>query len=335
MDLPRSWADLLSARGIDPTGAVATRFEHGESTDVWRVDVPTRSAKEQPADTWVVRRHRPTGPTEELDFELAASAALARAGFPTPAPLPNRSDGTFWTEVDGAPTTLWPFVPGHHPASLADGYGSMDQEIGRGATRLVAKMHQLLHGTELPGRRSPARVPWVAVGSFLASDPHRHPVFAPMLEPLVDAREGTRAAHEVPGVLPSGMVHHDVNAGNLLLDDEGEIVALLDFGDCMQSVLTYELASVIGNFAVDPEHHVDVPAARSLIEAYDEVRTLTVEERRLLPDLLALHAGAETIDVVGGWIADGVVDPRLDDSFSARQFADLVAARDELQSRSW
>lgn len=339
MDLPRSWAALLVDRGIDPAGAAATRFEGGESTEVWRIDAPARpggAGAGGPAVTWVLRRHRPTSPadaargSQELDCELAAASVLASGGFPTPAPLPSRSTGELRGDLEGVPTTVWSFIPGHHPASLEDGYGSATRYPGPDAARLVARMHLLLEGAELPGARSVDRIPWVSVTSFLASDLRRHPVFAPLLDPLAVIHERTRAAHVDPGDLPVGLVHNDVNPGNLLVDDDGAISALLDLGDSMQTLLAYELAPLIGNFAVDEDHHVDVAAARALIAAHDEVRSLSTEERHLLPDLLALHAAAETIGVVGGWVESEAEGTRLTDSFSARQFFDLVAAGADL-----
>ncbi len=317
---PLRWSAFLGDRGVDAHTVAATRLTGGEVNDNWRLTRP------EPRGPVVLRHYRATVVAAELDCELAAVALLSQQGFPTPAPIPG-SGGQLWAVVDGRPAALFTFAAGQHPPRRAGGYGSMDLALGVAAAALVARMHQLLAGADLPGSRSVDRDPWHAIGEFLGGEWANHPVFAPLVEPLRATHELLAPAYADPAGLPIGVVHADVTPVNLLVDESGAITALLDFDDCKQTFLAYEIACLVGGFGRDDHRRLDPDRMRSLIDAYDAVRPLTARERELLPDLLAAYAGAEGVFVLTTWLRNGrpVSDPM--DSYSARLFLDFVAAR--------
>ncbi len=191
-------------------------------------------------------------------------------------------------------------------------------------------MHLALAGKPLPGRRLSSRDPWRRVTAFLGSDLAREPLFASLLDALRDVQERLARLYRLPADLPSGLIHNDVGPPNLLLDDDGSIVALLDFDDCAQTFLAYELGPIAATFGKDDQRRTDLGRLTDLVAAYDSIRPLTPTERAWLPDLLAVGAAAVGIGVLTTWLRNGnaVV---VDDSYSAREFLDLVRLRPTLQ----
>lgn len=300
-----------------------TRLEGGEVNDNWKLTSPD-------GPSWVLRQYGQTADPAELDCELAAVDALAQRGFPTPVPKAVAEER--WQLIDDRPTALFDFVDGRHPQQRSGGYGSLDLELGRAAAGLAARMHLLLADVSLPGQRSPGRDPLHRVDGFLAGDTVERAVFGDLIMPLREIRGRVAALHDDHELLPTGLIHNDISPPNLLLDEDGSVAALLDFDDSAQAFLGYELGPIISNFGKDDNRRIDLNRVAALIAAYDEVRPLSAAERRAVPDLLAIQAGAEGIGVITNWLNTGrvVADPM--ESYSAQQFLDLLAARDDLQS---
>jgi homoserine kinase type II len=321
------WAAFLRDRGVDVAAARVGRLRRGEVNDNWRIEAGS--------GVWVLRHYRVTVDAAELDCELAAVDLLARSGFPTPAPVPAVGVGDqprLWDMVDGRPAALFLFVTGEHPPERAGGYGSMDLELGQNAARLAARMHQILDGQRLPGGRHSARDPWRQIGAFLSGPLVGSDLFAPLISPLRALHNRLAESYSGPATgLPTGLIHNDITPANLFLDTDGEIVALLDFDDSAQTFLAYDLGSIVSTFGKDQHRRVDIDRIVALVGAYASVRDLTRSERTLLPDLLAAHAAAQGIHVLGNWLSAGREVGNPMDSFSAQEFVDLTETRGTLQ----
>jgi Ser/Thr protein kinase RdoA (MazF antagonist) len=321
---PAQWMAFLNARGIDVAAAVVTSLTGGEVNDNWRIDVAD-------GQSWVLRHYQQTSEPAEIDCELAAVDALARSGFPTPAPVLAFGDqGQLWGLVEGRPAAVFAFAGGRHPVEREGGYGSTDLQLGLRSAQLVGRMHLALAGKALPGRRAPSRDPWRRVTAFLESDLTHEPVFARLLDPLRDIQERLAPVYAEPTGMPFGLVHNDVGPTNLLLDDDGTIAALLDFDDCMQTFLAYELGAITSNFGNDEQRRPDVSRLADLVNAYDAVRPLNLRERALIPDLLAVGAAAEGIGVLSNWLR-GSAPVVMEDSYSALGFLELVRLQPTLR----
>ncbi|MFC7622075.1 phosphotransferase [Microlunatus sp. GCM10028923] len=321
------WASFLRDRGVDVSEIRVSRFDRGEVNDNWRID--------SGSDVWVLRHYRLTADAAELNCELAAVDRLAQAGFPTPAPVPAvrvAGEHRLWELVDGRPAALFVFVPGQHPPERDGGYGSMDLELGQDAARLAARMHQILHGQQLPGSRHPTRDPWRQVGAFLTSPLANNDLFSPLIPPLRELHSRLAEIYSVPAPAPqAGLIHNDITPANLLLDTHGQIVAVLDFDDSAQTFLAYDLGSIVSTFGKDQHRRIDLDRIVALVEAYTSVRDLTPGERTLLPDLLAAHAAAQGIHVLGNWLSAGRDIGGPMESHSAQEFLDLVETRSTLR----
>jgi homoserine kinase type II len=314
------WSEFLRARGLDAAKIIPTRLFGGEINDNWRLDIPGSD------HAWVLRHYRATTDADELDCELAAVDHLAAKGFPTPSPA-RSADGGLWEQIDGRPAALFTFVAGNHPPERDGGYGSLDLSVGIKAAVLAARMHVLLADVPLPGRRAPERDPWRYLGVFLAGDQVNEPLFDRLREPLQAVYERLAPVYRDPGDLPSGLIHNDITPPNLLFGDDGEIVALLDFDDSVQTFLGYELATLAGGFGRDAQRNADRTKIARLTAAYESVRPFTPRERQVVPDLLTVAAGADGVRVLTTWLRHGrTVDDPLE-SYSAGLFLELFASR--------
>lgn len=127
--------------------------------------------------------------------------------------------------------------------------------------------------------------------------------------------------------LPRSLVHADINERNVLVDDAGSVVALLDFDDCLDSHLVYDLCSLIGTWGLDEARMLDGPPTRALVAAYERRRSLTNAERETLPLFLLAYLGAHGSEYVENPRRRELFEPGVSESFSARTFIAFEADR--------
>lgn len=270
----------------------------------------------------VLRRYDAT-PPEEVPWELALLRFLTGAGFPT-APLVERPDGGLAATFGGRPVALFRFVQGRHPEGNVP--SAADQ-----AAAVIARLHAVTDGLQLPYPRSRmdsrqrlARFLTWREEQARAPEPELAR-FGAQVEAYAATFAGRLAPHERS--LPRGVVHHDAHAGNLLFDDAGRLVALLDFDDAHESYLLADVAVLLDVWGTDPETHRFSPerAARTL-RSYDRRRPLQPGELELLPDFLALYRLADATSYVASRVQRGVpADRALAD---CGQYAKFVQATD-------
>ena len=80
------------------------------------------------------------------------------------------------------------------------------------------------------------------------------------------------------------MVHHDANDHNVLVDDHGAVVGLIDFGDMLVARQVNELAVTLAYALMDQPDVV--AAAQQVIAGYVSQFALQPDELRVLFDLV-------------------------------------------------
>lgn len=280
----------------------------------------------------VLRRYDVTE-VAEVQFELDLIHYLSEQGFPT-APLLTREDGSLSAQFMERPAALFGFVAGTHPQVE-------DVEIGRQVAATLADLHSLTRDLVLPYERSRTDLQRLEqLCSFV--DVRRQELDDPELPEFVAQIESYRAdfAERITpygAALPVGIVHHDVHAGNVLVDDRDKLVALLDFDEAHPNYLVTDLASLVDAWARGEDGSgIDSARAADLLAAYDQQRSLLAGEWELLPDFIALFylAGAAEY-VLGRWRYD-TTSHAVADSGSYAAFRNLVAGtewRKQLRSR--
>ncbi len=281
----------------------------------------------------VLRRYDAT-PPDEVPWELALLRFLSAKDFPT-ARLVERVDGGLACTLGGRPAALFSFVTGRHPA--CDAPGMVDQVAG-----VIARLHAVTNGLWLPQPRSrmDSRYRLAQFQSWLrerpsASDEPALVSFAAQVEQFAAAFAARLAPHEA--MLPRGVVHHDAHVGNLLCDEAGQIVALLDFDDAHETYLLADVAVLVDVWGTDQETRSFSPVrAAGMVRAYAQHRPLGAAEWELLPDFLALYHLADVTSYVSGRVQAGVPgDQALADCNQYAKFLQHTAApdwRDQLRA---
>jgi 4-aminobutyrate aminotransferase-like enzyme len=85
------------------------------------------------------------------------------------------------------------------------------------------------------------------------------------------------------------VIHTDHCASNTLVDDDGSVTGIIDFGDASWSALVVDLAAVLETVVDGREEDVDefFRVARLALDGYEKVTPLEPDERRIVGELVA------------------------------------------------
>jgi 4-aminobutyrate aminotransferase-like enzyme/Ser/Thr protein kinase RdoA (MazF antagonist) len=130
-------------------------------------------------------------------------------------------------------------------------------------------------------------IPW-DVQHTLASQPMTHFIADPAMRSTVAAVFDRFASSVAPrwGQLRAQLIHGDLHTGNALVDDDGFITGIVDFGDMTHSALVADLASALGTFQFGRTPDESFRVGRLLIDGYQLVTPLEPLELELLTDLM-------------------------------------------------
>jgi Ser/Thr protein kinase RdoA (MazF antagonist) len=283
---------LLAARAIQPKAV--SRLTAGQKN-------VTSLVESTAGDRYVVRQYT-TAVAAEVEYELAAVEYLSARGVPTPPPVRAR-DGSLVGHVGSRPAGVFQFVFGSHPADLGTPF-RQDLELGLRAAALAGQLHQLTWDIGFPGYRSGRLDPLRRINDFLNSPLAALPVLAEATESLARL-SATLSEFYSAGTLPRGLVHNDISAHNLLLDSAKSVAALIDFDDCMDSFLMYDLGRIVEVWGSGPDGRIDPARINQLVDGYSRERTLTTEEKRNVNSLLAAYAAATGVSYLAGKAEQG------------------------------
>ena len=118
-----------------------------------------------------------------------------------------------------------------------------------------------------------------------------------LVEPVLDRYD----AHVAPlwPTLPAQVVHGDMNLGNVLLDDEGYVSGIVDFGDACHTAAVADLAVAIASLMRGRDIDDAFRAARIALDGYASRAPLEPAELDVLGDLVATRMAA--IVTISAW----------------------------------
>jgi homoserine kinase type II len=209
---------------------------------------------------------------EDLPFFLGLMHWLAARGYPTAAPIPDRS-GAILKSLRGKPAALVAFLPG---LSVRRPTVAQCREAGEG----LGWLHLAADG--FSGRRvnSLGQATWSGLFAPLAEA-------ADALKPGLAATvrgDLARFGRDWPKDLPEGIVHADYFPDNVFFVG-GRFAATIDFYFAAWDQLAYDLGAAVNAWCFEADGSFNITRAQAFIEGYERRRTLSPAERAALPIL--------------------------------------------------
>lgn len=256
------------------------RLEKALATQGRRAAYRVRGAR----GCWVVKVTEPDRGEVALRADVITPFYLAKQGFPAPCPLP-AYDGRLYRPYGDSFLYLYEYIEGDHPRPNKDFYCRLGN--------LLARLHSLPASAAVP--RSGYRPAEVLPGVQRELVRISRPDFRLMVNELLEMIERFPSFAEVP----EGIQHSDPYFVNLVENPAGKLY-LIDWDD---SGIAYPLLDVaygvahMCTFTARDRRIWGVPGpdegltwrpdwAEAFLAAYQAVRPLTPNERRLLPDAI-------------------------------------------------
>ncbi|MEJ2541051.1 MAG: aminotransferase class III-fold pyridoxal phosphate-dependent enzyme [Gemmatimonadota bacterium] len=245
-----------------------------------------------PGRRYVLKLGDPGDSLDEIGLEQAAVEAVHAAGIDVGVPrvVPTRGGSPLATfrPPDGPPrpSRLLSFVEG----TLWDDAGPASPSRLREAGGLLGRLPGALAAVESPALRRSHRWDLTKAGALRSSVGQ-----VEGSERRRMAREAFRlwaGAEPFLAELPRGLIHGDVNGGNLLVQGD-RIVGLLDFGDTLVNPLICDLAIAMAYLLLDCENPME--AGAHLVAGYHGVRPLSSAELELLFPLVCGRLGFSVV----------------------------------------
>ncbi len=232
---------------------------------------------------WVLQRLHPIF-AASVNLDIAALTQILRArGVPVPT-IAKSHAGEPWTLVDAGPHAgVWRMLsrlPGHSVAKVPS------PAHAASAARLVATFHDALRGVDhafaftRPGAHdTDAHVAGLQQAIATQAGHRLHAAVADLGATIV------QAWREMPGLapLPPRIVHGDLKIANLLFDDQGVAVGLVDLDTMAWSTIDVELGDAMRSWcnrsAEDEPARLDLDIFAAAMRGYAAGGALTAPER--------------------------------------------------------
>ena len=208
----------------------------------------------------------------ELPWFLGLMEHLCRRGITCPQPVQGR-DGAALRSLAGRPACITTFLPGVWPRRVRPAHCA---PLGAA----LAGLH--LAGADYQPERPNALGPGGWQDLLDRCLPRADEVQYGLGAQLSTALSGILA--QWPAGLPRGHIHADLFPDNVFFLD-GALSGLIDFYFAATDLYAYDLAVCLNAWCFEPDLSFNVTKARSLLRAYEEVRTLSAAERGALPVL--------------------------------------------------
>lgn len=253
-----------------------------------------------------------------LQLQNSLMAFLHKKGFPVPYVIPSK-EGDFISTYKGFQVRLFSYLSGK--SAVADNY---DEELLRNIGTLLGKMDLAVQEFNHPQKKSAS---FFDVQNFLQLQDYLDLVSGD--ETLLIKKLFCRYEEEIihcKKLLRRSMVHNDVNEFNVLSTDAKTVSGIIDFGDF---AYTYH----VNNLAITLTHYLlrqrDVLGNTHIVyQAYNEVFSLTEEEKNVLP--LLVRCRLVTLILLG---LDAIKDDQ-EDEYVQQEVAYSRKALKELSSWS-
>lgn len=208
----------------------------------------------------------------DLPFFMAVMERLAAQGFPAPRPVAAKS-GALIERVAGKPIVVATFLDGMWPRSWGVAHCTALGDA-------LARMHVALEGFAMERANALSVDGWEAlISRRLAQAETLCPGLAATIE-----RDMAEVRAAWPLHLPRGAIHADLFPDNVFFESE-RLTGVIDFYFACTDFLAYDLAICLNAWCFEGEREYSLERANAMIDAYENVRTLSEDERAALPVL--------------------------------------------------
>ncbi len=233
----------------------------------------------------------------QLDMEALAAQRLVLVDPELPVALPWVVPGSaldqddpraYRARIDGADDAHWARMYDRLPGHASVVGSTLSDAAVRDWGAMAARVGRALRGFWHPSSRR-----------VMLWDVQHALVLRSMLDAIPEAdvrglvqRALDRYERVVTPVWPTlraQVIHTDLCASNVLVDDRGHVTGIIDFGDASWSALVVDLCAALETVTNGREEDVDefFRACRLMIDGYEQVSPLEPAERRILGELLA------------------------------------------------
>lgn len=208
----------------------------------------------------------------DLPFFLGLMQHLAARGLSCPLPLPRR-DGELLGQLSGRPAALISFLEGMW---LRKPEANHCREVGKA----LAHMHLAGEGFEITRPNALSLEGWKALWAKSAD---RADEVERGLQDEV-AADLEFLATNWPHDLPAGVIHADLFPDNVFFLGDG-LSGLIDFYFACNDLLAYDVSICLNAWCFEKDHSYNITKGMALLEGYQSVRPLSVDELDALPIL--------------------------------------------------
>ncbi|MFM9913356.1 MAG: homoserine kinase [Methylophilaceae bacterium] len=210
----------------------------------------------------------------ELPYFLNLMAHLAAHGVACPSPVANAA-GDFLGELNGKPAALVSCLRG---ADIEHPTPEHCAQVGD----FLARLH--LAGQSYPATMQDTRGPQWCVATAKKVMPHLDEAGQKLLQDELAYQAKFRDVD-----IPRGVIHADLFRDNVLFDGE-KLSGAIDFYYACNDALSYDLAIAVNDWCVETNGALAPARLAAMMDAYQAVRPLTLEEQKAWP--VMLRAGA-------------------------------------------
>lgn len=212
----------------------------------------------------------------DLPFFLGLMEHLAARQVTCPTPVRDRK-GNHLGELCGRAAALVTFLEGFWIRRPKPEHCS---KVGHA----LAQLHQAGADFKLTRRNALSTWDWRHLFERFASEADS---IAPGLEALIEAELDVLET-DWPLALPEGVIHADLFPDNVFFLAK-DVSGLIDFYFACNDALAYDIAICLNAWCFEQDFSFNITKARALLRGYEEVRSLTEDERKAMP-LLARGA---------------------------------------------
>lgn len=246
-------------------------------------------------DRYILRVYETHRDEAKVEYEHAILLALRDMALPfhTPEPVHAQGGSTTVRLENGKLAALFHYLEGTNPSYT----GSLKPySFGAAAGSLTSALARVNID------RSPAYPPYYEIenthprcspGDVIRFCENPPPAFASHGQALLSVgRQFTRLQDSLPKLkqLPHQLIHGDMNASNVLADEEGHITAILDFEFITRDLRVMELAVCLSDLINSiPDENQLWNRMEQFLAGYGSVIRLTPEETRVIPLLVQLR----------------------------------------------